>query len=290
MSSEPTPVEPTPPTKPTPPLAGRIFTSVVRGLLCAGLLLCGWLLLRTYRDLFAEIRPIPPSNPIAFDQAPGFTECLLQQGSWHFTNTSWMLARHDVEAARIEAAFNREVPPRPEGVADEQERAVLKWLQESSKVKPDAGGSIYENARDSLRWRAWTSGTGAAERLRLARVGWQHEPGRWIVFEVRPVVAAQQGTQHLLPAGAPVESLARRWDGDDHLDAELVRMDRDLDAVAEYCRGQRWTTRQLWARSEAGIGWRLTGPDGTLQVWALPDGGPIKNWALVLVDRREPKR
>jgi hypothetical protein len=287
-----------PPAKPKP-LAGRLFTAAVRVALMVGLLLCGWLLLRTYRDLFSDLNGSSPPHEQTPDLAGGFVESLLQPGSWHFANTAWTLSRVEVDAAGVEAVFNRPAPARPEGAPDRQERDLLTWLRGASKPRDTDDGRLYDNNMGPVRLRAWVSGTGADERLRLARVGWLHhvdrggmriDEGRWIVFEVRPLGVAQQGEAHLIPPGTGAVSLARRWDAAGKLDAELIRPQRDVETFLTECRAQGWTTHPLLAPTEAGIGWRLSGPGGTLQAWPLPGGGPIEGWMLILREQGERKR
>jgi hypothetical protein len=287
-----------PPAKPKP-LAGRLCTAAVRVALIAGVLLCGWLLLRTYRDLFTDLNGSSPPHEQTPDLAGGFVESLLQPGSWHFANTAWTLSRIEVDAAGVEAVFNRPAPARPVGAMDPQERDLLTWLRGTSKPRDTDepwfaaerdSMRLYDNNLGTVRLRAWVSGSGANERLRLARVGWRHEEGRWIVFEVRPLGAAQQGEAHLIPPGTGAVSLARRWDAAGKLDAELIRPQRDVETFLTECRAQGWTTHPLLAPTEAGIGWRLRGSGGTLQAWPLPGGGPIEGWTLILKEQGEQKR
>jgi hypothetical protein len=216
---------------------------------------------------------------------------LLAPGRWSFGQSTFSL--QFVQCAEQEVVDRFQslgLATLEAGPVSAIERDILSWVQRLAVVAVQIEGyQVYRTTFGTTVGRVVTDGQKGRERLRLAQLAWPLTDGLCGLVELRPLPGAQapMATASLLPLPSGAEVLARRWDENDQLSAEIVGRVPSLHQLQAEWRTFGWQVKPWTENGELATGafcqkettcvhtWSFHGPASEgeyLLMWRSPAG------------------
>jgi hypothetical protein len=245
----------------------RLISGAVRLAIIAMILLCGWKLLETYRDLFGR-----PNQ--ALHTASRSTEvqrieiAAILPGAWSFGDVAWGVRLRQLSQSELQQRWQSLGDGSPPGKRSELEGRLLALLQSAGKEQQKGPFRVIEGEMRGCRLRGVIEGQGSSSRLRLAQLAWEDADG-WSLVEAIPVSGGgkDSATGHLLPL-QKAPSLGRRLNDDGRLAAELLGPVPDF---ADQCQNLREAGWSVEVRRPGEQGWVVCKKGSeAVGVWRVP--------------------